>query len=376
VGSANTAFPDSIPSLSDGVVRLRAPSAADSQAVAGPGTDAEGRRWINVPEPFTRSDAEAWRRRIEAGWAAGTLYQFVVEADGELAGLLNLRPGGGGVAEVGYMLAPSKRGRGLIARALRLALRWGFDEAGLEVVHWKAQVDNWPSRRAGWAVGFRVQEEPVAGLMTRGGRAADGWLATLRKGDALQPAHRWLVPEPLSGPSVALRPHREPDVARIVEAGRDPETARWLSRGPDGPARQHLDRILGEQAAGKAVHWAVADPGDDRMLAELRLSVPDPTQPIGEITYWCHPEARGRGVTTEAVRLAARHGLRPVEDGGLGLVRLLLRASVHDPAAQRVAEKAGFTRSGTDRGAWPGPDGGWEDGARFDLLAGELPAVG
>jgi hypothetical protein len=36
--------------------------------------------------------------------------------------------------------------------------------------------------------------------------------------------------------------------------------------------------------------------------------------------------------------MAARHALLPVEDGGLGMDRLLLRAEAGNVASQRVAE--------------------------------------
>jgi RimJ/RimL family protein N-acetyltransferase len=48
---------------------------------------------------------------------------------------------------------------------------------------------------------------------------------------------------------------------------------------------------------------------------------------------------------------------------------------VDNAASQRVAEKAGFTRSGLDREGYRLRDGRWHDDVRFDLLAAELPAV-
>jgi RimJ/RimL family protein N-acetyltransferase len=53
----------------------------------------------------------------------------------------------------------------------------------------------------------------------------------------------------------------------------------------------------------------------------------------------------------------------------------LLRAADGNLASQRVAEKAGFTRTGLDRRADPLRDGTVVDDVRFDLLAEELPAV-
>jgi len=65
-----------------------------------------------------------------------------------------------------------------------------------------------------------------------------------------------------------------------------------------------------------------------------------------ELGYWVHPGARGRGVATEAARLIVRHTLIPVDDGGLGLRRLTLRAAAQNVASQRVAERAGLRPAG------------------------------
>jgi len=379
VSPPSVAFPGLIPSLSDGVVTLRVPRPEDSDAIVEYSSDPEISRWMTLPQPYTRADAETRRMLAETGWATGELYQFAIETEGQLAGGVNLRPLGDGLAEIGYALAASHRGRGVMTRALRLILGWGFDAAGIEVVHWKAQVGNWASRRAAWAVGFQVLDAVVPGLLEYQGHSVDGWLATLRRGDRLQPPHPWYDPEPVIGKAAVLRPHREQDLPRMVEACRDPQAQRWLKGLPDDytltHAREHLHQLRTEQASGKAVYWVVADPGDDRLLAEVAIFIHPPQDRQGEVGYWAHPDARGRGVTTEGVRLAVRHALLPTEDGGLGLPRVLLRAAEGNLASLRVAEKAGFTRTGRDRAANLLRDGSRGDHLRFDLLADELPSV-
>jgi RimJ/RimL family protein N-acetyltransferase len=371
-------FTGPAPVLTDGVVTLRAFRDDETDAIVEYSSDPEISRWAGLPQPYTRADADAWGRLGAMGWTTGERYQFAIETEGRLVGDVNLRPQGAGLALVGFGLAATHRRRGLMTRALRLALAWGFGEAGIDVVHWRAQVGNWASRRVAWATGFRVVGV-VPGLLEHSGARVDGWLATLRRGDRMEPAHPWFHPEPVTGTAFLLRAHREQDLPRMIEACRDPQTQHWLSGMPSDyselDARAHLHQIGSDQASGKAVYWVVADPENDRLLAEVAIFLRDPRDPEAEVGYWTHPNARSRGAATEGVRLAVRHALLPAEEGGLGLPRVLLRAAEGNLASLRVAQKAGFTRTGRDRDANPMRDGSRVDQIRFDLLADELPAV-
>jgi RimJ/RimL family protein N-acetyltransferase len=262
-----------------------------------------------------------------------------------------------------------------MSRALRLTLRWGYEVLGLDVVLWQAQVGNWASRRVAWSVGFRV-EGTVRGLLPHRERRVDAWIGSLRRDDDQAPPHAWFDPPLLHGERVTLRPHQDTDVPRIVEACRDTETRHWLSTLPspytEDDAREHLLQTRSQQAAGTAVYWAVTAPDDDVLLGEMGVFVRDDAGRQGEIGYWTHPHARGRGFTTAAARMAARHALLPREEGGLGMDRLLLRAASGNVASQRVAEKAAFRKSGVDRAADPLSDGTIDDDVRYDLLPHEL----
>jgi RimJ/RimL family protein N-acetyltransferase len=372
------AVPQAPPVLTDGVVTLRGHRRSDAPAVVRQAQDPEMVRWTRIPVPYVPRDAEDYLTSTSAGWARGTGWSFAIEVSGEYAGAIDLRPQGRGAAEVGYALGPWARGRGVMSRALRLAVGWGFDTLGLDVVLWQAQVGNWPSRRVAWSTGFRV-EGTVRGLLPHRDQRVDAWIGSLRRGDEQVPPHAWLDPPVLYGERVTLRPHADTDVPRIVEACRDPQSRLWLSTLPapytDEDARDHLLQIRTQQASGTAVYWAVTPDDDDTLAAEVCVFVRDDAGRHGEVGYWAHPRARGRGLTTAAVRLAARHALLPQEEGGLGMDRLLLRAASGNLASRRVAEKAGFRTAGVDRAADPLGDGTLDDDVRFDLLPDELPAA-
>jgi RimJ/RimL family protein N-acetyltransferase len=137
-------------------------------------------------------------------------------------------------------------------------------------------------------------------------------------------------------------------------------------------ARAHLEHLAEQAADGRSLPWAVADAADDRLLGEITLFGTSAASGTVEVGYWTHPAERGRGVMTAALRMAARHALLPLDVGGLGRARVVLRAAPENAASLRVAEGARFHRTGIDRAAEILDDGSVHDLVRFDLLPGEL----
>ncbi len=74
-----------------------------------------------------RSSATGPPRAECAVWAVTD----AADPRGAYLGTIDLRPGGGGVAETGFGLHPDGRGSGFMAGALRLACRWWFGEGGV-----------------------------------------------------------------------------------------------------------------------------------------------------------------------------------------------------------------------------------------------------
>ena len=149
-------------------------------------------------------------------------------------------------------------------------------------------------------------------------------------------------------------------------------------------ARAALEQVTGQQAwavirlrdsdmaAGTGVHWVMADPETDEFAGLASVMRID--RPVGEVGYWTHPSARGRGMTAEAVRLMTRHAFIEQADGGLGLNRLYLFAASPNTGSNAVARSAGFTLVGTERsGPWRRVDGTIvsTDCNMYDLLAEE-----
>jgi len=270
---------------------------------------------------------------------------------------------------------PWVRGRGVMTRALRLLLDWGFEQRGLETVIWWAHEGNWASRKLAWRLGFSC-DGTIRHWLPQRGRLLDAWTGVLLATDERRPRHPWLDVPTIHGDKVVLRRHRHEDVSRIEEACGDARTAYWLGQMPSPYTRADAERFLlgrGELAAtGRGIGWAVADPVTDRLVGNISVFDLKPRREA-EVGYWTHPDARGRGVMSQACRLAIRHAFIDEEDGGLGLQRLIAFAAEENGASRHVIETNGFTRIGTERRGTRLRDGRLVDTACYDLLVGEVP---
>jgi len=369
-----------IPVLDDGVVRLRAHSDDDIAATVEMCRDSEFVRWTSVPQPYTRDDARRFIREIvPMGWERGDFRGWAIEARdnagrARYAGNVDVR--GRPVADIGFGLHPWARGRGVMARAVRLAARWGFEHGDVAALHWRAAVGNLPSRRVAWAAGFTFHGI-VPRLLAERGEVVDAWIGSLPPGQDMTPRTRWLEPVGLRGERVVLRRFRDADVPRVVAACSDERSRQWLAVLPapytDRDARTYLLAQEVQQSLDASVTWCIADPRTDMLMGNIGvmdLHGLDPTS--GEIGYWVHPDARGQGVMSEALRLVVDHAFADVAGGGLGLRRLSLGTAVDNLASQYVARRAGFTEVGHHRAAERLGDGSYSDALWFDLLAGEI----
>jgi RimJ/RimL family protein N-acetyltransferase len=370
-----------VPTLTDGVVTLRAHRADDVERCWEQCQDPLSQTWTTVPIPYSRDDAKRFvREAMPGGWASDQEWGFAVEVDGRYAGTVSLRNEGDDRAEIAYGSHPDVRGQGVLERALRLLLDWGFAPAprgrDLRTVIWWANVGNWASRKLAWRVGFPC-DGTVRRWLPQRGELQDGWVGSLTRDDPREPRTPWLEVPRIEGEKVRLRMHRSGDLDRMHEGATDPLTVHWLGRIPHPYPREEAARFLLRRsegmAAGTDLHWMLADPATDALLGTVSLM--HIAEGMTEVGYWTHPEARGRGVMTEAVRLACRHAVIDLEDGGLGLHRVYATVAVDNTASRRVLEANGFTLAGQERRSVLVRDG-MHDGATYELLAGDVRAGG
>ncbi|WP_139720373.1 GNAT family N-acetyltransferase [Serinicoccus chungangensis] len=403
----------------DGDVRLRPWRADADDAAALASVDDVARQYVGTTLPGPGEEAvRAWTRaRLEAALLGRGLTWCIADARSDAAlgsvSLVDLQdPSARGCGEVGFWLLPAGRGRGAVTQAVRLVTRYAVAELGVHRMAARTDERNDAAHRALLRAGFRwTVTEPQSSVDGTGDERHGTARFELLGDDAAQAA-----PLPGPPPSVAaagltpttrgrapglptdapphvpapvptlrtdglvLRPWRAGDEDRIVEAVSDPLTRQYLPELPDPYGQPEAAAFLQTCAAaaedGERRTWAVADAADDRVLGAVSLTGAATAGPPGEIGYWAHPDARGRGVTTAAVRAVVRYAVAPVGEDGLGLPRVWVRAAASNRASRRVAAAAGLQEVGRDRQAEVLRDGTVDDLVRLDLLASEVPTRG
>jgi RimJ/RimL family protein N-acetyltransferase len=125
--------------------------------------DPEIVRWTFMPPDFDMAGAvklaERWRSRA----ADGRLRQYVVSSQqsSPAVGLVSLvlqDPADPWLADIAYWLLPRGRHRGLVTRAVRVLLKWAFEQSDVRRVALYTKEGNEPSERVALRCGFRFIE--------------------------------------------------------------------------------------------------------------------------------------------------------------------------------------------------------------------------
>ncbi|HEV7183582.1 MAG TPA: GNAT family N-acetyltransferase [Leifsonia sp.] len=174
-------------------------------------------------------------------------------------------------------------------------------------------------------------------------------------------------PVVLTGPRVVLSIPGESDVDRIAEVCQDATVARWTTIPvPYSRADAEgfvFDLVTGGWARGTNCTWAIRS--EPRGLLKGMIGLDGIGDGQAEVGYWLAPDARGRGLMTEAAALVVEYAFAAesslsVAPPGLGLQRLVWHAYIGNAASASVARRAGFHYEGLRR------LGGLQRGIRLD----------
>lgn len=157
---------------------LSLPTADDVDEIYAACQDPDIQRYTTVPSPYERTHAEGFVPHVAKSWDEGTELTWAVRDGATLAGVVGLYRVARGSGEIGYWMAPSSRGRGLLTEAASAVLDWGFDELDLQRIEWRAVVGNTASARIAQKLGFGYEGLLRQALTSPRGRD-DGWIAGL-----------------------------------------------------------------------------------------------------------------------------------------------------------------------------------------------------
>jgi RimJ/RimL family protein N-acetyltransferase len=172
--------------LSDGVVRLEPLAERFSAALDALAADPEVIRFTRVPSKPRQGFGATWIRAYDNGWEDGSRAGFAIVGEEDaaflgMAAFVQLQRDEH-EAEIGYIVAPAARGRGVAARAIRLLAAWGFAELGLFRIEAWIDVGNDVSKRVAERVGF-AYEGVKRSVGFKEGRRADMAVYSLLPGE-------------------------------------------------------------------------------------------------------------------------------------------------------------------------------------------------
>lgn len=142
-----------------------------------------------------------------------------------------------------------------------------------------------------------------------------------------------------------LRPFREDDFDIAARLEQDPAAARWVPNLPAVDGAGAVEFYEACRAEGSLLHLVIADRVTDAYLGETMLALGE--HGVAETGCVVIPEARGRRIATETLRILTNWGFAM-----LGLGRVQVFVATENVAALRLAESAGFEREGVLRSYW------------------------
>ena len=170
---------------------LDAPRESDVDAVFHACQDADIRRWIPLPDPYTVESAEFFiRSYVPHGEASGSFTVWALRiGDDPLLGVVEVRKDqAASSASLGCWLAEPARGNGYMHEALARVVAHAVDPEGMAYsrLRWEYLEGNESSKRLAESVGFVFEQAP--GVTRAFGEERPAWIGYLDAAAAAGPA--------------------------------------------------------------------------------------------------------------------------------------------------------------------------------------------
>jgi RimJ/RimL family protein N-acetyltransferase len=157
-------------------VRLEPLGESHLDALADLVADEDVLRFTRIPVPPPDGFPQAWIDSYEQGRRDGTRDGFAIVESGE-GGFVGVAvvpriDRKTRTAELGYVVAPAARGRGVATEALRLLTQWAFSQLDALRLELMISADNEPSKRVAARCGY-VREGVLRSLYFKQGLRED-----------------------------------------------------------------------------------------------------------------------------------------------------------------------------------------------------------
>ena len=152
-------------------------------------SDPDVMRFTRVPEPTPADFPQQWLATYEAGRRDGTREAFAaLDGDERMVGLalafgIDAKEG---EAELGYIVAPESRGRGVGTAILRALTDWAFAATPVERIRLVVDVENPASLRVAAGAGY-AREGVMRSVHFKNGRRIDAVLLSRLRSDPAPP---------------------------------------------------------------------------------------------------------------------------------------------------------------------------------------------
>lgn len=128
-----------------------------------------------------------------------------------------------------------------------------------------------------------------------------------------------------------------------------------------------FDRELETHNTDREQRWLIIERATNTIAGRIALTnIERGVFQNGRFGYWLGEPFQGKGLMTEALRLAVGHCFAPTESAGLGLHRLSANIMPSNTRSRNLLQRAGFTKEGYSKN-YLQIQGQWEDHERWAL---------
>jgi RimJ/RimL family protein N-acetyltransferase len=174
-----------------------------------------------------------------------------------------------------------------------------------------------------------------------------------------------VAPDLRDGP-VGLRELRDDDAPRFASALQDPGVFDGAYSGnlaaDEAAVLAYIRDMRPLAASGERILLTITGEGDAMAGLGMLFGFNERNRDC-EIGFWLHPDARGTGVGTRAVRLLSGWAMH-----ALGVERVYAMTRPDNAGSRALLERAGFVLDGTLRGSERTADGERRDSVSYTIL--------